>query len=147
MFERLGHFVSRNWAVLLTGWIVALVLLWTVAPKWDSVLYDGEFHYLPERFPSRQAETLSAKAFSNDPLGSNIVIVARRGNGADGLLDEDKAFIDETLVPRLEKALGLAPEKGASDAADQSAGPAPPPPPAQGISRRTGQSRRQIRRA
>ena len=78
MFERLGHFVSRNWAVLLTGWIVALALLWWVAPKWDTVLYDGEFHYLPERFPSRQAETLSTKAFSNDLLGSNIVIVARR---------------------------------------------------------------------
>jgi putative drug exporter of the RND superfamily len=123
MFERLGHFVSRNWAVLLTGWIVSLALLWWVAPKWDTVLYDGEFHYLPDRFPSRQAETLFTKAFSNNLLGSNIVLVARRDHAGDGLLDEDKTYIDETLAPRLSKALGLASEKGASDAAEPSSTP------------------------
>ena len=118
MFERLGQFVSRNWAVLLTGWIVAFAFLFWIAPKWDSVIYDGEFHYLPERFPSRQAETLSKKAFSNNFGESNVVIVARRENSPEGLLDEDKTFIEETLVPRVEKSLGLAPEKDASDTAD-----------------------------
>ena len=124
MFERLGQFVSRNWGVLLAGWIATLALLWFVAPKWESVLYDGEFHYLPERFPTRQAETLSNKAFSNDRAGSNIVIVARREKG-DGLLDEDKAYIDETLVPRLKKALNIASEKEADAADDASPSTSP----------------------
>jgi len=120
MFERLGHFVSRNWAVLLTGWIVAFAFLFWMAPKWDSVIYDGEFHYLPDRFPSRQAEALSKKSFSSNFGESNVVIVARRENSPDGLLDEDKTFIEETLVPRIEKWLGLTAEKDASEAAEQS---------------------------
>jgi RND superfamily putative drug exporter len=124
MFERLGQFVSRNWSVLLTGWIVALGLLWWVAPKWDSVIYDGEFHYLPERFPSRQGENLFTKAFANNLLGSNIVIVARREHGNDGLLDEDKTYIEETLVPRLQSAIGLSPEKNEAESADAKKGAA-----------------------
>src|ERR1700685_159082 len=113
MFERLGHFVSRNWGVLLAGWILALAALWWGAPKWDSVIYDGEFHYLPDRFPSRQAEALFTKAFSHNLLGSSVVIVAQRNSG-DGLLDEDKTYIEETLVPRLRKSLGVPEEKDES---------------------------------
>ena len=100
------------------GWIIALGLLWWVVPKWDTVLYDGEFHYLPDRFPTRQAETLFTKAFSENQLGSNIVIVARRENSPEGLLDEDKTYIDETLVPRLKKAHRPDSGQGAADAAD-----------------------------
>jgi putative drug exporter of the RND superfamily len=114
MFDRLGHFVSRNWEVLLTGWIVALALLWWVAPKWETVIYDGEFRYFPEHFPSQQAEKVFTKAFSNNLLGSNVFIVVRREKG-DGLLDEDKTFIEDTLVPDLKKTLHI-PDNNASDA-------------------------------
>ena len=119
MFERLGHFVSRNWTVLLTGWIVALALLWWVAPKWDTVLYDGEFHYLPERFPTRQAENLSTNAFANESLRQQHRHRRPARASADGLLDEDKTFIDETWSPACKQAIGLSPEKSA-DAGDES---------------------------
>ena len=118
MFDRLGNFVSRNWEVLLTGWIVAFALLWWVAPKWETVIYDGEFRYFPEHFPSQQAEKVFTKAFSNNQMGSNVFIVVRRENGGDSLLDEDKTFIEDTLVPRLKKTLGI-PDKTDSDATTQ----------------------------
>jgi putative drug exporter of the RND superfamily len=117
MFDRLGNFVSRNWGVLLTGWIIAFALLWWVAPKWETVIYDGEFRYFPEHFPSQQAEKVFTKAFSNNQMGSNVFIVVRREKG-DGLLDEDKTFIEDTLVPRLKKTLGI-PDKNDSDASQK----------------------------
>ena len=120
MFDRLGNFVSRNWGVLLTGWIIAFALLWWVAPKWETVIYDGEFRYFPEHFPSQQAEKVFTKAFSNNQMGSNVFIVVRREKG-DGLLDEDKTFIEDTLVPRLKKTLGI-PDKNDSDAIRRSRG-------------------------
>lgn len=126
MFDRLGHFVSRNWEVLLTGWIIAFALLWWVAPKWESVIYDGEFRYFPEHFPSQQAEKVFTKAFSNNQMGSNVFIVVRREKG-DGLLDEDKSFIEDTLVPRLKKTLNI-PDKNDSDETPQKPAETPAAP-------------------
>ncbi len=112
MFERLGHFVSRHWRPLLVGWILALVVLWVVAPSLKSVIRDGDFSFLPKDLPSVQAEQLFKKAFANDLLKSSIVIVAHRETG-DGLTDDDKTYIDEKLVPRLSQLAGLS-ESGKS---------------------------------
>jgi len=127
MFEWLGHFVARTWGIFLGVWIVALVLLISVAPKWDDVVYDGEFRFLPDYAPSRKAEDLFSKSFSNDILGSSIVIVVRRDT-SDGLLDEDKSYIDDVLVPRLKRTVGMAPSteegiEGSTDTAEQEAAP------------------------
>ena len=101
MFERLGQFVSRQWLPLLVGWILALVVLWVIAPPLKTVIEDGDFKFLPKDLPSVQAEKLFKNAFENDLLKSSIVIVAHRDNASDGLTDEDKTYIDEKLVPRL----------------------------------------------
>jgi RND superfamily putative drug exporter len=128
MFERLGQFVSRQWLPLLVGWILALVVLWVIAPPLKSVIEDGDFKFLPKDMPSVQAEKLFRNAFENDLLKSSIVIVAHRDNAPDGLTDEDKAYIDEKLVPRLAQLAGL-PESaksadGPADAAKaKAAGP------------------------
>src|SRR5580700_133431 len=110
MFERLGQFVSRQWLPLLVGWILALVVLWVIAPPLKTVIEDGDFKFLPKDLPSVQAEKLFKNAFENDLLKSSIVIVAHR-DSSEGLTEEDKAYIDEKLVPRLAKVVGL-PESG-----------------------------------
>jgi RND superfamily putative drug exporter len=116
MFERLGQFVSRQWLPLLVGWILALVVLWVIAPPLKSVIEDGDFKFLPKDMPSVQAEKLFRNAFENDLLKSSIVIVVQRENSPDGLTDEDKSYVDEKLVPRLAQLAGL-PESRNDDAA------------------------------
>ncbi|HXY35746.1 MAG TPA: MMPL family transporter [Planctomycetaceae bacterium] len=117
MFERLGQFVSRQWVPLLVGWILALVVLWIIAPPLKSVIEDGDFKFLPKDMPSVQAERLFKNAFENDLLKSSIVIVAQRENSPDGLTDEDKSYIEDKLVPRLAQLAGL-PESGKPADAD-----------------------------
>jgi RND superfamily putative drug exporter len=121
MFDRLGHFVSRQWRPLLVGWILALGVLWYIAPPLKTVLHDGDFSFLPKDLPSVQAEQLFRKAFANDLLKSSIVIVGQRET-ATGLSDEDKTYIDEKLVPRLREVSGLTDsDKGSADAQGESA--------------------------
>jgi len=100
-FDWLGRFVSRKWLPLLVGWIVALAVLWKVAPPLNTVLQDGDFQFLPRELPSVQAEKLFKSAFESDLLKSSIVVVAHRENSAEGLSDDDKSFIDDKLVPKL----------------------------------------------
>jgi RND superfamily putative drug exporter len=121
MFERLGQFVSRQWLPLLVGWILALVVLWVIAPPLKSVIEDGDFKFLPPDMPSVQAEKLFKNAFDNDLLKSSIVIVAHRDNAPDGLTDEDKAYLDEKLVPRLSQLAGLSESGKRGDMADDAA--------------------------
>jgi putative drug exporter of the RND superfamily len=121
MFDRLGHFVSRQWRPLLVGWILALGVLWYIAPPLKTVLHDGDFSFLPKDLPSVQAEQLFRKAFANDLLKSSIVVVAQRET-ATGLSDDDKTYIDEKLVPRLREVSGLADsDKSSADAPSESA--------------------------
>lgn len=107
MFQFLGSAISRSWHIWLAGWIVVSVALSAVAPEWASVVEDGEFRYLPEEVPSHRGEELFERAFSKDLLGSSVVIVVRRESREDGLLDEDKTFIDEVLKPRLQNTAAL----------------------------------------
>jgi RND superfamily putative drug exporter len=125
MFERLGHFVSRQWVPLLAGWILALVVVWFIAPPLKSVIQDGDFQFLPKDLPSVQAEKLFRSAFENDLLKSSIVIVAQRENSADGLTDDDKAYIQDKLVPRLAQLAGL-PESGKPESSDDVDGKSAP---------------------
>ncbi|MCC7423713.1 MAG: MMPL family transporter [Planctomycetaceae bacterium] len=77
-----------------------------LAPPWDSVVHDGEFHFLPDDAPSHRAEELFERAFSHDFLGSNIVVVVRRVGGMrrEGLRKEDlDHFIEKVLKPRIEQ--------------------------------------------
>lgn len=104
MYGRLGHFVSRNWLVILVSWTLALfVLRWTTPPV-EKVTQAGEFNFLPADSPTRLGEALFKKAFPNDLLGSSIVIVLERDDGQK-LNDEDHAFIEEVLKPRLQSLM------------------------------------------
>ncbi len=110
MFQRIGNLVSRAWPAVLAAWVLVLVVLAASARKWEDVVQDGEFRYLPDNVPSRQAEELFKKSFSNDLLGSTIVIVVRRESREEGLYEEDFQFIDGVLKPQLEKIAGIIPK-------------------------------------
>jgi putative drug exporter of the RND superfamily len=118
MFDSLGQFVSRQWRPLLVGWILALAVLWIVAPPLKTVIQDGDFQFLPKDLPSVQAEKLFKNAFENDLLKSSIVVVAHRENSPDGLSDDDKTFIDEKLVPRLAQLAGMPDSHKSANEAD-----------------------------
>lgn len=104
MYGRLGHFVSRNWLIILSIWVVLLVTLRLSTPPVESVTEPGEFNFLPENSPTRLGEKLFLKAFPKDLLGSSIVIVLERNDGQK-LSDDDFNFIEETLKPRLQSLM------------------------------------------
>ena len=114
MFERLGRFVSRWPLPIAVVWIAVSILAHSTSPDWTSVAQQGEFAFLPEDSPSRQAEDLYRQAYhlavnredSEDSvpqyvLGSNVVIVVQREDREDGLTGEDFRFISSVLHPGL----------------------------------------------
>jgi len=123
MFQKLGNAVSRGWPAILAAWVLLLAVLATTAPSWDSVVHDGEFRYLPDEVPSRRAEELFKSAFSNDLLGSSIVVVVRRESRDEGLYDEDREFIEQVLRPRLEQIAGIEPTQEGGDEGTASSDP------------------------
>lgn len=106
MYRALGKLLPRFWLPILAFWVLAAVALATFAPPWDSVVHDGEFHFLPDDSASHRGEELFERAFSHDFLGSNIVVVVRRVGGMrrEGLRKEDlDQFIEQILKPRIEQ--------------------------------------------
>lgn len=104
MYGRLGHFVSRNWFLVLLCWMVALIGLRLTTPRVESVTEPGEFNFLPDTAPTRLGEKLFKQAFPKDLLGSSIVVVLARDDQQP--MDEaDFSFIEETLKPRLQQLM------------------------------------------
>jgi RND superfamily putative drug exporter len=99
MFPFIGKMVRRAWPLLLLGWVVLLLASRYAAPPWEQVAQDKEFAFLPENSPSRQAEDLFARAFPDDRLASNVVLVLHRSGGETGYLDSDLKFISNVLEP------------------------------------------------
>jgi putative drug exporter of the RND superfamily len=119
LFRILGYLVCRAWFVLLAGWALLLLAGRLAAPPWDEVAQDKEFAFLPDDARSRRAEAIFAKAFPDDRLASNIVLVLYRTSSAPGGLDEDFKFIDNVIEPGLRQIAdadgGLAGEPVPSD--------------------------------
>lgn len=128
MFHALGNWVSRGWPLWLAAWAVLIGAVWAAAPAWQDVAQDQEFAFLPATMPSRQGEELFQKAFPNEQVGSNIVVVITREE-AGGLRPADRAFIQDTLRTGLLKIAaeegGLASESEPTDADPFSTEPVP----------------------
>ena len=117
MFRIVGQAVSRAWPLMLIGWALLFLAVWQFAPDFSDVTEDGEFVFLPEDSPSRVAEDLYRRAFPSsveetedsdttvqqNPLGSTVVIVIRRVDQRGGLTEADKEWVENELVPELEK--------------------------------------------
>jgi RND superfamily putative drug exporter len=101
MFHLVGQIVRRGWPLFLLGWGFLLLASRYAAPPWEQVAQDKEFAFLPESCPSRQAETIFARAFPEDRLGSSIVLVLHHSGGEQQYLDSDLKLISEVLEPGL----------------------------------------------
>lgn len=121
MFSQLGRLVTRAPLALVIVWIAIGVFAHATAPDWTTVAQQGEFIFLPEDVPSKTAERLYREAFQpqddgsgggqQDPLGSNVVIVALREDLPDGMTAADMRFVDRVVRPGL-VAISLTTEAG-----------------------------------
>ena len=82
--------VSHRWW-FLGSWILALVLLRTSAPTWQSVAIDGDLKHLPADTTTVRGMQLNARAFPDDPAKSQIVLVFARADQPLSLADRDLA--------------------------------------------------------
>ncbi len=96
MFDRLGSFVSRYWALVLLGWASILLSVYLWAPQWDKVTKDGDFAYLPDYCSSVQGHKLLAEAFPQLRDHSTIVFVLSRPEGP--LTESDHALADRLVA-------------------------------------------------
>jgi RND superfamily putative drug exporter len=127
MYRYTGQHVSRFPIAWILIWVAIAAWAISVAPKSEAVWQDGEMVFLPADSPSRQAADLYRTAFhqalpdpdeknpvgtsvQQDPLGSNIVIVLQREDRASGLTQEDRNFIENVLLPRLEEIQATTPK-------------------------------------
>jgi RND superfamily putative drug exporter len=137
MFATLGRLVRRAWFLFLAAWVALLAGTQLAAPPWQQVAQDKEFAFLPKDAPSRVGEEMFAKAFPQDHLASNIVLVLHRGDAGPATVDRDVDFIENDLYPGL---VNIAKEEGGladqpppadeplfGDEGDQPPKPAPPP--------------------
>lgn len=106
-FGLLGELSAKRAPVILGLWALLLLISIVTAPVWSSVVQNGEFAFLPVDVPSRLAEQGFRRAFPEDMLESSIVLVVRREVGEQGLIDADRQFIVNTLVPELHRIAGL----------------------------------------
>jgi RND superfamily putative drug exporter len=109
MFRVLGNFVSRRCPYFLIAWIALAVGTKLAAPPWDQVAQDKEFAFLPTSAPTRLSEEEFKKAFPEEQVGSNVVLVLHRETHGPENLDRDKKFIEDVLEPGLRQ---IAKEEG-----------------------------------
>jgi len=92
MYEQLGSFVSRYWALVILAWVVAGVALSPAAqrsvgihftPTWDEVTEDGDLAYLPGRMTSVRGQQLYGEAFKENKSRAEVVVVLEREEGLD----------------------------------------------------------------
>jgi RND superfamily putative drug exporter len=136
LFKSLGDLTAKHAAFILAIWIAVVIASIAAAPRWDTVVENGEFAFLPEDSPSRIANARFREAFPDDQMRSTLVLIARRESGDEGLLDSDFDYLSAHVMPELHRMAGVPRERDedeaveANDAADESENadaPAPAP--------------------
>lgn len=119
MYRFLGNFVSRYPIPWIAFWLLFAVGAHFLAPKSEQIFQDGELVFLPPTSPSLEALDIYRTAFQttlqeksdtdsvgtsvqHDPMSSSVVVVLQRLDLPNGLTDEDRAFVSDVLVPKLE---------------------------------------------
>ncbi len=77
MFSFISRLVIRRpWLVIL-GWLVLAIALWSVAPRWDEITKDDNVRDFPPDFPSVVGQELLERGFPQDAASSQVVLVVR----------------------------------------------------------------------
>jgi len=113
MFARLGSLVSRHWLLIILGWLVLVVTLRSIAPRWDDVTHDGDLAYLPDRVPSMVGERLLAEAFPENRSKSQIVLMVARRD--EPLRSAHLKIADRLALPYLNALGAVRLEKARQD--------------------------------
>jgi uncharacterized membrane protein YdfJ with MMPL/SSD domain len=108
MYEQLGSFVSRYWALVILAWVLGGLALSPVVqrsvgihftPTWDEVTEDGDLAYLPARMTSVRGQQLYGEAFKENKSRAEIVVVLERETGLEqtdlDLAQQIANFFDE----------------------------------------------------
>lgn len=127
MYRILGQIVSRFPVPWIAFWLICTVLAHHFAPSSEQVWQDGELVFLPATSPSLEAVQIYREAFQStlqeksdsdsvgtsvqhDPMSSSVVVVLQRLDRPSGLTDEDRTFISDVLVERLESLRQTTPK-------------------------------------
>jgi uncharacterized membrane protein YdfJ with MMPL/SSD domain len=92
MYEQLGSFVSRYWALVILAWVGGVLALSPAVqrsvgihftPTWEEVTKDGDLAYLPDRTTSVRGQQLYGEAFKENKSRSEVVVVLERESGLE----------------------------------------------------------------
>ena len=96
--QRWADFVTTRWRSTLLAWLALGVLLYSVAPAWNDIAYDGDFEYLPQTMSSVAGGNLLDEAFPGERSRSQIVLLVGR---EDDKLDPRDEIVGLDLLRRL----------------------------------------------
>jgi RND superfamily putative drug exporter len=109
MFDFLGRFVITHPWKICAGWLVAAILLFFIAPAWNTKAQDDDIRFLPDRCPSVRGYRLMEKAFPNEVCASQAVFAVERADRR--LTPADFALVDQ-LVKELNRLRREEPDLG-----------------------------------
>ena len=95
MFARLARAVSDHWFLTLCGWIFIPLGIHLMAPRWETLVEDGEAAYLPPRMSSVRGALLMKRAFPSVRSQSQAVVVVARPR--ERLSDADYGMADQIV--------------------------------------------------
>ena len=101
--HRWAETVTKHWQWILVAWLVISVSIWSVAPAWKDIAYDGDFEYLPDHMSSVAAGRLLDDAFPGVRSRSQVVLLLGREVGKLQKRDE---IVGLDLLRRLYHRLG-----------------------------------------
>src|SRR5438105_1878852 len=107
MFKTLGRFAAAHPWKICAAWLVGGLLLFLLAPVWDSKAQDDDVRFLPERCASVRGYQLLSRAFPNEVFASRLIFAIERSDAVLG--GADFALVD-SCVGALEGLRHDAPE-------------------------------------
>lgn len=94
--------ITRTWRYWLAGWGLAVLLLFLVAPDWESIVTQGVFKFLPDDASSKIADRVLDESFDDAEAESTLLLVVESREST--LTERDFAFVRGALREALDAA-------------------------------------------
>ena len=104
MFAPIASLVTRRSWIVLVAWTAVTAVLWTGAPKWESVNRDDDVRFFPAGSPSVVGAEMLERGFPADAASCDAVVIVERAAGR--LTDADFTFI-QAMSRRLRTLVNL----------------------------------------